>query len=186
MTLCALADVKTYLGITDTNSDAVLSALVANASAMIESFCNRVFAQASYTETRNGNDNYRLFLAHGPVTAVSSVSIDGVAIAPAASPVNAGFVFDDLMVYIRPGGYPCSFTRGVQNVVISYTAGFATIPADVAQACVELVASKYAKRNRIDKMSETLGTQQTQAYSLADMPASVKTALTNRIWRQMP
>ena len=52
--LCALQDVKTYLGKTDTNSDTVLTSLVTNVSAMIETYCNRTFASASYTETYNG------------------------------------------------------------------------------------------------------------------------------------
>lgn len=182
MTLCALADVKTYLGITDTNSDAVLTALIAGASAMMETYCNRVFAQASYTETRNGNGGYRLFLATAPVTAVASVTIDGTAVPAAAGSMAPGYLFDDLMIYLRQRCFTC----GVQNVVVSYTAGYATIPADLTQACVELVAAKYAKRNRIDKTSETLGSQQTQAYSVADMPASVKTVLNNYARRQAP
>jgi uncharacterized phiE125 gp8 family phage protein len=177
VTLCALADVKTYLGITDTNSDTVLTALVVNASAMCEAFCNRVFAQASYTETRNGSGKAAMTLANAPVSAVASVSVDGLPVIASASPTLGGYVFDADTLYLRAGVYPCTFTAGVQNVVVTYTAGFATIPPDVAQACIELVALKYAKRNRIDKASETLGTQQTISYTMADMPASVKTAL---------
>ena len=184
MTLCALADVKTYLGITDTNSDAVLNALVANASAMVEQFCNRVFAQASYTDVLNGTGKSVISLRNSPITAIASVTVDTVAQLPAPNAISPGFVFDTQTVYLRGGGYPSgsfgfsgSFSKGVQNVVVTYTAGFATIPLDVAQACIELVAMKYAKRNRIDKQSETLGTQQTISYTMADVPASVKTAL---------
>lgn len=182
MSLCALSDVKTYLGITDSNSDVVLTALIAGASMTMETYCNRVFEAATYTETRNGNGGYRLFLSTAPVTAVASVSVDGFAISPASGPVAPGYLFDDLMIYLRGKSFAC----GVQNVIVTYTAGFATIPADLTQACVELVAFKYAKRNRIDKTSETLGTQQTQAYSLADMPPSVKTVLNNYARRQTP
>jgi len=175
--LCALADVKTYLGITDTNSDAVLTSLVTNASAMVEQFCNRVFAQASYTETRNGNERVQLCLKNTPVTAVASVTINDTPVLPAVGATGTGYVFDDISIYLRQGGYQSAFIRGMQNVTVVYTAGFATIPMDVAQACIELVAQKYAKRNRIDKASETLGTQQTISFSQADMPAQVRTAL---------
>lgn len=172
--LCALEDVKTYLGLTGGTSDVVLAPLITNVSALIENFCNRVFAQAPYTETMNGNGGYRLMLGNAPVSAVASVTVDGLAITQAANATDSGYVFDDDTVYIRG----CQrFNRGVQNVTVAYTAGFATIPQDVNQACVEWVADKYGKRNRIDKKSETLGTQQTQAYDLSDMPESVRSAL---------
>ncbi|KZC23540.1 hypothetical protein RHOFW104T7_13135 [Rhodanobacter thiooxydans] len=175
--LCALADVKTYLGITDANSDAVLTALVSNASAMVEGFCNRTFAQASYTETVNGNGRAQLCLKNTPVTAVSSLAINDVPVLAAVGATGAGYVFDDMSVYVRSSGCSCAFSKGVQNVTVTYTAGYVAIPLDVAQACIELVAQKFAKRNRIDKASETLGTQQTISFSQADMPAQVRTAL---------
>jgi uncharacterized phiE125 gp8 family phage protein len=176
--LCVLADVKTFLGITDTNSDAVLSALIPNVSATIESFCNRVFASSAYTDTFNGNGGTKLFLRNGPVVSVSSVTCDGVAIVTAPSAIGAGYMADDAQVYLRGLCFP----RGVQNVAVSYVAGYAVIPPDVVQVCIEMVASHYAKRNRIDKASETLGTQQTISYSMADMPASAKSALQQRVW----
>jgi hypothetical protein len=171
--LCQLTDVQTYLGDSASSSAVALDALIENASAFIEQYCNRTFALANYTETRNGNGGNRLFLLNGPVVSVTAVSVNGQTIAAAPSVMANGWVNDDSMVYLRGG----CFTRGFQNVTVAYSAGFATIPADVAQACIELVAEKFAKRNRIDKVSETLGTQQTQAYIQADMPARVKTAL---------
>ncbi|MDE1907446.1 MAG: phage head-tail connector protein [Rhodospirillales bacterium] len=177
MSLCALADVKTYLGITDTNSDAVLTALIASASAMIESYCNRIFAESSYTETRNGTGGAKLLLLNAPVTAVSSVTVDGYAVPAAPDAISPGYLFDQQVLYIRPGAYPGEFVRGIQNITVAYVAGYSTVPADVNQACVELIASKYAKRLRIDKKSETLGTAQTIGFDLSDMPLSVKTAL---------
>lgn len=177
--LCALADVKNYLGITDTSQDALINALIPQASAQIENYCNRTFAQASYSETRNGNNASSMFLRQVPIVSVASLSVDGVAIAASPDPQTFGYVFDEDTIYIRGcrSGAPTRFERGVQNVAISYSAGFSAIPADVAQACIELIAWKRAKRNRIDKRSETLGQQQTQAYDLSDMPASVKSVI---------
>ncbi|SEJ55960.1 head-tail connector protein [Frateuria terrea] len=179
--LCTLANVKAFLGITSSATDGVLSSLITAISAAIESYCNRTFASAAYTESRNGTGGNRLFLAHGLVTAVASVTVDGQAI-PAAVGTGTGYLFDETTVYLR--GY--CFHRGVQNVTVSYTAGYASVPSDVAQACVELVAAHFAKRDRIDKSSETLGTQQTISYSQADMPAAVKTALKQRVWWTVP
>lgn len=181
MSLCALSDVKTYLGVTDTNSDSVLSALILNASSFIETYCNRVFLSASYTETRNGTGGQKLLLLNSPISAVSALTIDGYTVPPSPAALVPGFVFDQQVLYIRPGGYPREFVRGIQNVTVVYVAGFAAVPLDINQACVELIASKYAKRNRIDKRSETLGTAQTIGFDLSDMPASVKAALAGYI-----
>lgn len=171
--LCAFSDVQTYIGDSAASSATVLQALITNASAFIEQYCNRTFAVTAYNETRNGNGGDRLFLLNGPIVAVTGVTVDGQIIPQATDSLAYGWVNDDSIVYIRAG----CFARGVQNVNVQYSAGFATIPADVAQACIELVAEKFAKRNRIDKASETLGQQQTQSYIQADMPARVKTAL---------
>lgn len=179
--LCALSDVKTYLGTTTTNTDAALTALITSVSATIENFCNRTFAQADYTDTYNGTGKSALYLREGPITAVSSVTVDGLAIPAAASSTSYGYVFDDSMLYIRAGGTCERFNKGVQNVTVTYTAGYAAIPQDVNQACVEWVAFKFAKRARIDEKSQTLGTQQTQSYDLSDMPQSVKSALMSYI-----
>ena len=182
--LTTLADVKTYTGATDTSGDPAITALISNASAFIERFCNRTFASTSYTETRNGNNRARMMLNNSPITAVSSLSIDGYSIPASTGPTVGGYTFDSHSLYLRPGyingsgfGAYGEFTGGIQNVVIAYTAGFATVPSDVAQACIELIAFKMAKRNRIDKKNETLGAQQTIGFDTSDMPASVKTAL---------
>ena len=179
--LCQLSDVKTFLGITTTSTDAVLTSLITNVSAMIESFCNRTFALTTYTETRNGTGKDRLYLANGPVTAISAVTVDGYTVVASSNPATYGFVYDDSTVYIRPGGYPDRFTKGVQNCAVTYAAGYAVIPPDVAQVCIEVVAYHFAKRDRMDKASETLGTSQTISFSQADMPASAKTALKQRV-----
>jgi hypothetical protein len=176
--LCTLADVKTYLGITDTNSDAVLTAMVTNVSALIESYCNRTFASTAYVETRNGTGGMQLFMRQGPVISVSAVSIDGIAQVPAPTPTTLGYIVDEDTIWLRNA----AFTRGIQNVTVSYTAGYGSIPADVIQSCIEVVAYHYAKRTRIDKSSETLGTAQTISFSQADLPASAKTALKQRVW----
>ena len=188
MSLCALADLKQYLGITTNSTDNALTALIGNASSFIERYCNRVFEAASYTETRNGNGADAIYMRNTPVIMVSSVSIDGVAVPEAPDARSYGWVNDNHKVYLR--GYaridpssahsftaaPGCFRRGIQNVQIAYVAGFTTVPVDVSQACIELIASKFAKRGRIDKKSEVLA-QQTTAFDLSDMPASVKTAL---------
>lgn len=182
-TLCTADDVKTYGGITTTAEDGLIAALIPQASGQIEQYCNRTFLQGTYTETRNGRDTATLYLRQQPIVSVQSLTIEGVTVQPSPNTQTYGYVFDEAQIYIRhargPFGQPDRFVRGVQNIVVQYTAGFEAIPDDIVQACVELVMWKRAKRNRIDKSSETLGSQQTQAYVMSDMPASVKAALSS-------
>src|SRR6185312_9914823 len=181
--VCSIEDVKTYFNITSSAEDYVLTVLVASASANIEQYCNRTFAQAAYTETRNGNGGDRISVRQYPIASVQSVTVDGLTVPIASNAVSDGVVFSDDAIYIRNRGrpgYPAApwcFARGVQNVVLQYTAGYQTIPADLNQACVELVGWKRAKRDRIDKKNETLGSQQTQGYDLSAAPASVLAAI---------
>ncbi|MGH8321611.1 MAG: phage head-tail connector protein [Gammaproteobacteria bacterium] len=186
--LCQLQDVKSYIGQNNTRSDTVLQSLISNASAFIERYCSRTFAQADYSETRNGTGGYRMPMKQAPITAVSSVSVNDLAVPAAVNGTSYGYVWDSEIIYIRPGAppsqLPWAFSLGIQNVVIDYTAGYSMIPLDVAQACIELVASKFAKRDRIDKKNEILA-QQTVGFDISSMPQSVVCALAQyRRWGQ--
>lgn len=172
--LCAVADVKTFLSLTTTTDDALLQSLITSASAFVGNYVNHNLLSASYTETRNGHGGDRLPFREYPVTAVSAVTLDGAAVPLSTTPSQYGYLFDDRTLYLRCG----RFCRGVQNVVISYTAGLASVPPDLAQACIEIVAVKYKRRTNIDVSGKTLNGE-TISYTMADVPASAKTAINN-------
>jgi hypothetical protein len=69
------------------------------------------------------------------------------------------------------------FTRRLQNVLVTYTAGFATAPPDIAQAAIELVALRYRERSRIGETSRALTGGETVTYSTRDMSDDVKLLL---------
>ena len=186
--LCALADVQAYTGDSTTGTASVYTALIPKVSAAIEAYCSRTFGQASYTENRNGNGADRIMVRNLPLTAVTSVMVDTVPIPAAPDAVSFGYVFDDSTIYIRAGrklspppagylgAYPVCFSRGVQNIALAYTGGYATIPPDVNQAACEWISFKTAKRSRLDKKSEVLA-QQTVSFDLSGMPDTVKALL---------
>lgn len=174
--LTTLADLKSYLSppLTTTADDALLTRLITAASQFIQTWLNRTIASASYTDTRNGTGGARLFLRNRPVTAVSSLTVDGVAIAPSdPPPLGAGYLFDDSAIYLVGG--QC-FTRGAQNVVVEYTAGFPATPPEIEQACIALVVLRYKERDRIGQASKNLGGE-TVSFQQKDMPADVATLL---------
>lgn len=175
--LTSLANVKQWLNITVTTDDALLTRLITAASAFVQTWLDRTIGSATYTEFRDGNDQNRLMLKNRPVTAVSAVAINGVPIQQAVplapnQPVQAGWLFSDKMVYLV--GF--QFWKGLQNVQIQYTAGFATTPPDIEQATIELISLKYAGRQRIGQISKNLNGE-VVAFTQKDMTDEIKTLL---------
>jgi len=89
------------------------------------------------------------------------------------SPTVAGFTFDSNGILLRQG---YRFVRGVANVSVVYTAGYATIPGEIEQAAIEMIALKTAERRRVGISSQTLAGESV-AYRDVDMTASIKSLL---------
>lgn len=97
----------------------------------------------SYTELYNGNGNSEIYLRNMPVTAISAVTINGRTILPAADATGAGFQIgrtgQSIVLLNGAGGQPDTFSAvgrrstctrygfplGLNNVSVTYTAGFA-------------------------------------------------------------
>lgn len=133
-------------------TDPLLQRLITAASAAVETILNRTIAQTQYNETRDGQGMPFMLFKNYPVSAVASLSINGSAIQarPALGPsVTAsnfgGYVFDQTRLMLS--GY--SFLRGFQNVQVQYTAGFATTPADLEQAVIDIIGDWFKYRDRI-------------------------------------
>jgi hypothetical protein len=170
--LTTIADVSAYLGQDPAQDSDLLQTLVTAVSAFIQSWTGCGFASASYSETRDGTGRDILAFANGPLSAVASLTIDNIAIPASPGWPKAGYSFDQSSLYLT--GY--RFVQGRRNVQIIYTAGYAATPADVAQACIELVAVHYKLRDKSGLVSEA-AMQQTTSYLQSAMPASAQALL---------
>jgi hypothetical protein len=177
--LTTLADVKAWLQTGQDSfpgtDDVLLARLITAASQFIQIWLNRQIASADWRELRDGNGGQRLAFANFPVSAVLSLSIDGLAI-PASPPdggFGAGYVFSPTELALR--GYV--FTRRAQNVAVTYTSGYPVTPPDIAQAAIELVCQRYRERTRIGEVSRALGGGETVTYSQLDMGEDVRLLL---------
>jgi len=188
--LTTLANVKQYLGITTATDDAMLDRMITATSNYIESYINRQFKSRSYTDVSDGNNGDVCAFQNYPVTAVSSVQISSgyfgasygnyngggvITIQPSVDGFSQGYVFDTK--FLKLLGY--RFARGRNNVHVTYTAGYATIPPEIEQACIELISLRYKEKNRIGEKSKSAGGQETVSYNIATFPESVKTILNN-------
>ena len=195
--LTTLADVKAWLQTGQSafpaTDDALLSRLITAASQFIQTWLNRQIASQDWIETRDGVGNalgpcdVRYQFAAFPVTAVGLVAVDGVTIPPIAAyppvqpgtlvvstfAIQAGYLFTPTQLVIR--GY--TVPRKAGCVTLQYTAGYSVIPADLAQACIELVALRYRERSRIGEVARAIGGGETVSYSQKDMSDAIKTLI---------
>lgn len=169
--LTTLANVKQWMGITSNTEDAALERLITAASNGVVSYLNRDLFSASYDLRLNGKGGVTVVLPQYPVTAVSSVVVNGVSI-PVGNDTSDGYFFDEGNVYLR--GY--TFSRGVQNVRIQYVAGFSTIPYEIEQAVIELVSLRHKERDRIGITSKGLAGE-TVTFTQKDFTNSIKNVL---------
>jgi len=176
--LVTLSNAKAWFATSGTplpsTDDALLTRLILACSGAIEAWLNRTIAATNYTWTGAGTGSSRLLLPNYPVQSVASLTVDGVAVLPSAGYGLAGYAFDEFGLW-RIGGV---FTRGVRNVVVTYNAGFATVPPEIEQACIATVALRYRERERIGHASKSLAGE-TVAFTIVDFPAEVKTLLRN-------
>lgn len=140
-----------WLGTTDEQD--VVPGLISAVSTTIQNFVGYQFGQASYTRTFNGNSSDKMLMPDRPIVSVTSVTIEGISIQAGTPVPRPGFRFDSKFVYLagferygleRAAAGMGRFIRGVQNVTIVYQAGYATIPADVTQACLTWLGAVFA------------------------------------------
>jgi hypothetical protein len=141
--LTTLATAYGWIGAPSGSDDATLARVISAISGRIQQFLSYQIASASYTRSFNGRGSRILTLPDRPVTAVASLTIDGIVI-PQSVNRSAGFLFDERSIGLV-GFY--QFCRGFQNVSAAYTAGYSATPPDIEQACLDWLKAVYATKD---------------------------------------
>lgn len=171
--LTSLANVKTWLGKTDASSDPILSLLIPQISDEIRTYTNRdIYPVTNYGETRDGNGRSAMTVLQYPIASVTGVTINGVPIPALSTPTGLGYGYDKNSIRLQ--GYV--FTKGVQNVSIAYSAGYAVLPPVIERACIELIAHRFEGKNRVGVKSKSQGAQNV-TFDTSALPESVATIL---------
>lgn len=176
--LTVLADVKASSGSGGAGSagDPVINRLITAASTFIATATDRSFTGlAPYSEIRDGSGGDLLLLSNTPVVSVQSLSVGANPIAAQLADGQPGyFVLNGEAISL----YGYRFSKGRANVRVSYTAGYLAIPADVAQACIELVESMYRRGHR-DPLQKSESNQgiTTTSYEIKDVPPFVQSVI---------
>jgi hypothetical protein len=176
--LTTVAAVKAYrkLPVTaNTEMDAALQDLIARVSVSIENYLQRTIARGPRVDVRDGTGGTAMMTRDFPVASVQAVEVDGQAIPAAGGFGRSGWRLGDGRTIVLEG---YRFARGVQNIRIAYTAGFAAVPGDVEQACIETVALAWARAEHIDVSSKSLAGE-TISYITSELTPSAKQMLGN-------
>lgn len=140
MTLTTVPACKAFRGIPGDNQehDAELARLIPAVQAFLERECERVFEQATVTEYFNGDDwRDRLIVARPPLISITNLW-DDPARAYTTPLAATSYVIDSAEAgIIRLDGV--TFSKGLRNIKLTYSGGFATIPKDLEEAAIELV-----------------------------------------------
>jgi hypothetical protein len=125
LNLTDLATVKKYITNVSTNSDNVLAGLVSSESQTFLDEIGRLnLESASYSEVRSGTGSKFIQLMNFPVTAITSLGINGCPLSLSTAWNMKGYIFDangklTLICF--------AFLYGRGNIAVSYTAGYAPI-----------------------------------------------------------
>lgn len=157
---------KRLLKLTSAADDDVLAILITQASDYICSELSRSILRATYTERYDGRDNVSLFLRQFPIVSIASVLVDGVAVAASSgSAVSGWYQSGDREISLRGS----VFSRGYGNVVVTYDAGFVTVPVRFETACLSTCRRWYHELGRVGQISKVVqGENVTFALGLPD------------------
>jgi hypothetical protein len=173
MSLTTLAKVKSQLDIpaSDTSQDVRLTTYLNAASSAIESYCERKFEQATYTEYHHGRRMNFIMPREFPIVSVTTLNIDNDRLYPSDKdvPVNEYSIADRNRTIFYSGKFP----QGFNNIKLVYTAGYATIPGDVELACIWACEwfVKHRERKDMGRVSVSKGDE--SVGILASMPPMI-------------
>lgn len=126
-----LDEAKAFLTISTTTSDDLLANFIDAVGAAVESYTGQTFRRQTFTEVYNA-DGDCIPLRHFPVISVTSMTVWG------ATVPSSGYILqpEQGLVYRSYGSayLPGPYFPGVQQVTVTYVAGFTNIPDDVVHA----------------------------------------------------
>lgn len=148
----------------------------------------------AYDEFYDGSGTWRQPIRNWPIVSVAAVLVNGTAITQSAAVLSPGWVIDGDRRFISirgsfggsvatfrnfpyaygrnpfAGQAPGGFCKGIQNVEIQYTAGYAAIPFDLEMLARKIVALNYKRTGWIGQKSQSMaGGAGTVNYSDWDM-----------------
>lgn len=179
--LISLQDAKEHLTIVGADSDPVIEGLINAASALCDDFTARALKSREHVEIHDGTGGTEITLRQYPISEVASVEF------LTGTPPDVWTPYDTEaygLYVVQPvedtiGFRNLAFPYWRQNVRVTYTAGFTTVPSKLKEACRQIILSLWKQRDKqaagVASMSVPGG--QTVTYTVEDIPKQTKSLL---------
>ena len=148
MSLCDTTYAKRAADLSGLNTQHLQDLLDA-ATALIENYCDRTFASTAYTATQDGTGAQWIYADNPEIISFTQVIIespDGTTETVAASNFRYNAKSGKIWFTDDSSSTIGIFPEGFKNIQIDYTGGYATIPAAVQQACLQVARALYAQQ----------------------------------------
>jgi hypothetical protein len=160
--LTTLDAVKAWLDKTADTSDVLLQRLITAESRAIERAIQRPVLAEKRTDFIKGYGSATIMPPATPILSIERVLVDGI-------PIEVRH--DSLTIWLKGGG---AWPRN-SRIQVTYTAGYDTVPPDLEQACIELVALRYKERDKVGVISKGIGGESVVYVSV--MPVSIESLI---------
>ena len=162
--IVSLAELKVFLEISDTTKDNVLTVILAQAQAKLESLCGRVFEAAAYTPAANpeickisGDGDRLIHITHGPVNSIAGITIrDFYGDTDDTLDNDQYQITGKLKNFIM---HESCWPRGDNNIWIEFNGGYeaADMPKDLELALMQIAAIIFSSKDNPNIQSESVG-----------------------------
>ncbi len=159
----------------------LLVSLINRTSSRMETYCGRNFKAREYTEYQDGDGGPIVFTDHYPITSVSALWDDTEREFTDSS--NDLIASTDYMTYSDEGSIrlyndETTFNKGYQNIKITYSGGYETLPGDLEEACLDWVLTLYRRiKDRTHGYMTKSASGASVLIDLKAIPDSVKAVL---------
>ena len=186
--LVTLEDTKSFLGITSSTYDDVLTMLINMATDHIEKRCGRRFADTTYTEEEyDGTAVRTLAVKNFPITSTTTFKLEKNNACDNTDDWEE-IDSDEYWVDSETGiiTRTTSFAKRTKNFRVTYSAGYDEIPYDLQLLTMTLISEIFNNRRTGGVLEETLGdrTVKFQVGTILDNSDEFKNILAN--YRKIP
>lgn len=155
--LCTLDDVKDFLNMSGAVNadDELIMDLIDSVTDIFEIYCGvKAFKLNTYTEYYDGDYDKYIFPNNTPIVSVLEINddTDWIWATDTTMAADTYRIVDSKYIVLKSD----NTTNGDQNIKLRYTAGYATIPNDLKQICIEESSRRYKNRMDFDVISKTL------------------------------
>jgi hypothetical protein len=158
LTTVAAVKERIVIATADTGADDILQALITAASELIQSMSETTLAAATdIVRVYNGTGSNLLDLRDRPITGITEIHESAEQLFDADHLLAASTYFVDLRLgHVYKDNFAL-WPRFPQSIQVKYDAGYATIPAGLAEAAKSLVVAKWRKKDSDGLQSKNLG-----------------------------